>query len=200
MFLDDPPRDEAVNRIYDDVVEESGYLSNYAKAWAWRPDIWRAFTDARSLATRDIGLNSRELAVLISAAVSGAADSYCSLAWGTTLSRESDEQVAAGVVSGQLPEELGRREVALVNWARQVTRDPLATTAEDAEELRAAGFTDREVFGITALIAFRVAFSSINAAVGSQPDLQLSEAAPPQVREAAVAFGRPVASEPSPDL
>src|SRR3954447_12196030 len=198
MFLEDPPRDEAVNTIYRDIVEESGYLSNYAKAWAWRPDIWRAFTDARSMATRDIGLNRRELAVVIAAAVSGAADSYCSLAWGTTLSRETDEYVAAGVLSGQTPGELSHREVVLVNWARKVARDASSTSRTDIDELKAVGLSDREIFGISALVAFRMAFSSVNAAVGSRPDLQLSEAAPSEVRDAAVAFGRPVASDRSP--
>jgi uncharacterized peroxidase-related enzyme len=197
MFLEEPPRDEAVTAIYEDIVDESGYLSNYVKAWAWRPDIWHAFTDARSMATRDVGLSRRELAVVIAAAVSGADDSYCSLAWGTTLSRETDEQVAAGVVSGQTPEELTQREVALVNWARKVARDASSTNRADIDGLKAVGFSDREIFGITALIAFRMAFSSVNAAVGSYPDLQLSEAAPPQVRGAAVAFGRPVASDRS---
>ena len=41
-------------------------------------------------------------------------------------------------------------------------------------------------------MAFRHAFSMINDALGAQPDWQLADAAPPEVREA-ITRGRPVA-------
>ena len=78
-----------------------------------------------------------------------------------------------------------------MNWARKVAGDASSTSTDDIDGLKAVGLTDREIFGITALVAFRMAFSSVNAAVGSHPDLQLSEAAPSEVRDAAVGFGRP---------
>jgi hypothetical protein len=74
-------------------------------------------------------------------------------------------------------------------------RDPNATTKADIERLRELGLGDREIFEATVLVAFRLAFSTINDALGAAPDKQLADTAPAPVR-AAVDYGRP----PSPVL
>ena len=53
-----------------------------------------------------------------------------------------------------------------------------------------AGLADREIFEATAYVAFRLAFSTVNDALGAQPDEELVAEAPPEVR-AAVTYGRP---------
>jgi hypothetical protein len=55
---------------------------------------------------------------------------------------------------------------------------------------------DYEIFEATAFIAFRLAFSAINDALGAAPDKQLADAAPGPVR-AAVSYGRPPFRAPS---
>jgi alkylhydroperoxidase family enzyme len=70
-----------------------------------------------------------------------------------------------------------------------VAGDPNGTTAADVEALRAAGFDDAQVLAITVFVAQRLAFSTVNDALGAQPDDQLVAAAPEPVR-AAVTFGR----------
>lgn len=76
-----------------------------------------------------------------------------------------------------------------MDWSRQVVKDPNATTQADVDRLRKAGLSDREIFEATTWIAFRMAFSTINDALGAPPDLQLAEDAPRLVREA-VSYGR----------
>ena len=83
-----------------------------------------------------------------------------------------------------------------MDWARQVVRDPNATTGDDVERLRAAGLGDR-IFEATAYIAFRLALSTVNDALGAAPDKQLADAASDQVRHA-VTYGRAPSAEPSP--
>ena len=117
-------------------------------------------------------------------------DSYCSLAWGVRLAGMSDEETAAAVLRGD-EAALSERETALADWSRRVVTDPNATTEADAQRLRDAGLSDREIFEATTLIAFRLAFSTVNDALGARPDAQLAEKAPKLVREA-VTFGRPV--------
>ena len=84
---------------------------------------------------------------------------------------------------------LSEREAALASWARKVVLDPNATTAEEVQALRTAGLSDREIFEATAFIALRLAFSTVNDALGAQPDRQLVETSPPEVR-AAITYGR----------
>ena len=54
------------------------------------------------------------------------------------------------------------------------------------------GVDDREIFEATAFVAFRLAFSTVNDALGAAPDKQLADDAPHAVRDA-VSFGRPPA-------
>ena len=61
-------------------------------------------------------------------------------------------------------------ERVLARWARQIARDPNSTTAADVEALRAAGFDDAQILAITVYVALRIAFSSVNDALGAQPD------------------------------
>jgi alkylhydroperoxidase family enzyme len=85
-------------------------------------------------------------------------------------------------------------DAALARWARQVVHDPNGATAADVEALRAAGLDDAQILAITAFVALRLAFSTVNDALGTRPDAELAAAAPAEVG-AAVAFGRPAEAD-----
>jgi uncharacterized peroxidase-related enzyme len=187
-FLEEPPASETTERLYADDVETDGYIGNVTRLWCWRPEVHEQFFGLLGLVRKESSLSEREVAVIVTATVSARRDSYCALAWGSRLAKLADDETAAAVIAGD-DEALTERERALAEWARQTVRDPNATTAEDVERLRSAGLSDREIFEATAYIAFRLAFSTVNDALGANPDLQLSDEAPARVR-AAVAFGR----------
>jgi len=147
---------------------------------------------ARNQLTAQSTLSKRELAVLVCAAAAELGDSYCSLAWGRTLAEAAGASLAAAVIGNTTCEALSEREAALATWAKAVIADPNATVPTDVDALRKAGLSDREIFEATAFVAFRSAFSTVNDALGIEPDRQLVERAPSEVR-AAVGFGRPAA-------
>ncbi|HEY7982486.1 MAG TPA: hypothetical protein VID19_13520, partial [Candidatus Eremiobacteraceae bacterium] len=118
-------------------------------------------------------------------------DSSCSIAWGTKLADLSDVATAAALLRGNDAPALTERERALQAWASSVVSDPNSTTREDVAAMRAAGLTDAEIFDATALVAFRLAFSTVNDALGTPPDQKLAQAAPAPVL-ASVTFGRTV--------
>jgi len=95
------------------------------------------------------------------------------------------------VLHGQPLDGLGKCEAALADWVRKVVADANTTTREDVDGLRRAGFSEREIFESTALVGFRIAFSTVNHAPGAQPDAPLAVAAPPPVCQS-LNFGRPV--------
>lgn len=196
MFLPEPPPSAAVDAAYANDVEHNGYVDNNTRLWSHRPDVAAGFTELRSRLTAGSTLTERELAVLLVAAVSVRADSYCALAWGTRLARLADQDVAAAVVAGDSPAELTPREAALASWARAVAADPNATDQAGVDRLLNAGLTAREVFEATAFVAFRLAFSTVDNALGAEPDLQLARSAPAPVRDA-VTFGRAPAATAS---
>lgn len=191
MFLRTPSPNDANLALYARDVADDGYVSNFSRLWAWRPDVFNAFVRLRSLLNEQAGLSLRERSVLVCATAANLRDSYCALAWGIALASESDPMTAAAILQREEALALTAREKALAAWAGQVVRDPNATTADDVDRLRAAGLTDQEIFDVTVFIAFRLAFSTVNDALGANPDGQLAAAAPAAVRDA-VAYGRSV--------
>ena len=189
MFLQDAPDNEAVARLYQGDMDKRGFVMNYNRAWAWRPDVADAFLGLRSLVTSLSSLSPREQAVLTCAMASTLGDSYCSLAWGKMLAAASDPSTAAAVLSASGSTALTAREAALAAWARKVVDNPNGTTPGDLDGLRAAGCSEKDIFEATIFVAFRLAFSTINDALGVEPDRQIAEAAPPEVRKA-VGYGR----------
>jgi alkylhydroperoxidase family enzyme len=140
-------------------------------------------------------LTFRQRGILVTAAASALGDSYCSLAWGGKLGRAADASIAAGVLNGS-DAGLTDQEKAMAAWARKVARDPNATTSSDIQALRDSGLDDGQIFAITAFVALRLAFSAINDSLGAQPDAQLAQSLPQEVREAVI-YGRPVSQAPA---
>lgn len=193
MYLSEPTPDDAVRSLYQDDLSGDGYVMNLTRLWAWRPELLRSYVSVRAAAVADSGLSDREIALLVVASAAARRDSYCSLAWGSRLAGSADADTAAEVIGGGT-DRLSEREAALADWASRVAADPNSTTEADVERLRAAGLDDAQIFGATLFVALRMAFSTVNGALGAQPDHQLAAAAPAEVL-AAIDFGRPFAEK-----
>jgi alkylhydroperoxidase family enzyme len=96
------------------------------------------------------------------------------------------------VVRGAEAEGLSAREGAKTRWSEQMVRYPNGATFKQIGDLKAAGLADREVFEATVYIAFRLAFSTVNDALGAQPDSLLVAETPPDVRASATCGRQPV--------
>ena len=166
-----------------------GYVMNLTRVWAHQPATKQALMDVIGMAGASLTLRQR--GILVAAAASTLGDAYCSLAWGGKLAAEADATVAAAVLRGD-DDGLDESERALASWARQLARDPNATTAADVDGLRSAGFDDAQIFAVTTFAALRIAFSTVNDALGVRPDHELLDRVPGAV-VAEVTFGRPVA-------
>jgi uncharacterized peroxidase-related enzyme len=189
MFLSEPNTAESAAYLEKDRAR-SGYVMNLQRAWAWRPDVAEGFSRLRTQLTERTSLTPREIALLACTTARVLGDSYCSLAWGTTLAGMRGAATVAQVLQGLDPPTSTARELALRRWAEQIVRDPNAASATQVEKLRTAGLSDREIFEATVHVAFRLAFSTVNDALGALPDHELVTAAPAQIR-AAVTYGRP---------
>jgi len=189
-FLQVPETSPPVQRLYDEDVEDLGYVMNASRLWAHQPEALGALFDVMRQAIAAASLTFRERGVLVCATASALGDAYCSLAWGGKLASVAGAGVAAGVLQGD-DDVLEPSERALARWARQVTRDPDATAPADVQALRDVGYGDAQILALTVFVGLRIAFSSVNDALGAHPDAQLARSVPEAVR-AAVTFGRPV--------
>ncbi len=190
-FLEEPLPSPGAQRLFDDDVKGLGYVMNLTRLWAHDPAARDALSELLGHVTRTGSLTHRQRAILITCCASTLGDSYCSLAWGKKLAEDADAEVAGRVLRGD-DAALDNSERALARWARQLARDPNLTTAADVHGLRGAGFDDTQIFAITMYTALRIAFSTVNDALGVLPDRQLGVEVPAEVRNA-VDFGRAIA-------
>jgi alkylhydroperoxidase family enzyme len=177
--------------VFDDDLEKLGFVMNASRLWAYQPSLQVRIFELLGSIVEEHQLTFRQRGILVAACASAFGDSYCSLAWGTKLAAATDAETAAGVLLG---EDLGltAAERALAEWARKVARDPNGTDAADVRSLRDAGWTDEQIFAITVFVALRVAFSTVNDALGARPDTNYRTLAPPPVLNA-ITYGRPIA-------
>ncbi|WP_122818918.1 carboxymuconolactone decarboxylase family protein [Nocardioides pantholopis] len=187
-FLGDAPETADARALYDDDRSSYGYVMDLSHLWAHHPPAHQQLFALLEELVEAGGLTLRQRAILVVSGAATVGDSYCSLAWGGKLATVTDPDLAAAVLRGS-DDGLSPAEHAMATWARTVARDPNATTAADVEELRAAGWTDRQVFAITTFVALRAAFSTVNDALGAVPDPELRAGVPLQVRDA-VTWGR----------
>lgn len=177
-----------VRRMFDHDVEQVGYVMNLSRVWAHHPELHSGLFEVMNQAARAASLSFRQRGVLVVACAATFGDAYCSLAWGKKLADVADSELAGGVVRGD-DTPLDATERALAGWARAMTRAPSATVGADLEPLRAAGYDDARILAITLFVALRLAFATVNDALGVLPDRTLLENAPEPVR-AAVTYGR----------
>lgn len=190
-----PPLTPEAQALFDEDQEELGYVMNVSRLWSYQPGTVTELFELMRHALADAGLTPRQRGILVCAAASSLGDSYCSLAWGSKLSKAASPAIAAAIIredDGELTDD----ERVMAAWARKVVRDPNATTSADLQALQNAGFDDSQVFAMTVFVALRLAFSTVNDALGATPDAQLQHDAPEQV-VAAVDFGRPVDAAPT---
>lgn len=189
-FLALPDTTEQAQALYDEDAADVGFVTNAARLWAYQPDACQALFDLMETAFVRSRLSFRQRGVLVAACASTLGDAYCSLAWGTKLATAADPATAAAVLAGD-DSRLSEQEKALAGWARQAVRDPNAATAANVQQLRDAGIDDEQIFAVTLFVALRLAFATVNDALGARPDAGWAARAPVEVREA-VTFGRAV--------
>jgi uncharacterized peroxidase-related enzyme len=189
-FLSEPRATPEVRKLYDGDLAGDGYVMNLTRVWAHLPEVQELMDGIIGQVTRSGGLSMRERGILVAATASALGDSYCSLAWGRRLADETGPEVAASVLRGE-DDGLADAERALAEWARKVTDDPNGTTREDVQALREVGYDDRRIVAITVYVGLRLAFSTVNDALGALPDAELAERVPREVQDA-VGYGRPL--------
>jgi alkylhydroperoxidase family enzyme len=194
-FLDAPETTAEAQRIFDEDVADLGFVMNASRLWAYQPVTMKGLFDLLRQANATDRLSLRQRSILVAACASAFGDSGCSLAWGSKLADATDADTAASVLGGR-DEGLSASEQAMARWARKVARNPNDTTAVDVQALRDVGFTDSQIFTITVFVALRLAFSTVNDALGMLPDAAFRTIAPGAVIEA-VTFGRAIDEEPS---
>ena len=179
-----------VAEIYQRQRAASGYVPESMRALTSRPDLLPAYTRFVEVIRGGFTLSPRDWRLITLIAARHVPSTYCSLAYGKNLLGDFDSQDEVLAVQRDFRRAgLSDRDVAMLAYAEQITRDASQVGPPDIERLRAHGFSDAQISDIALCAAFRSFISRFFDAVGATPDDEY-RALDPSFREA-LTVGRP---------
>ena len=187
--IDTPSEEEATGEtaaVYERERERVGYVPNYARVFASRPDVYQAWRGLIGAIIENADFRRFELATF--AAARGLRSTYCALAHGSVLAKQFYDNDAVVALPGGLDE----ADAAIMAFAEKVARDAASVTRDDVERLRQLGLRDEEIVDVVLAAAARGFFSTVLDALGAEPDAVYDELEP-SFRDALV-VGRPLTS------
>jgi uncharacterized peroxidase-related enzyme len=191
-FVELAPEDAEgdVASIYEREVASWGFLPNYARALALRPEVYEAWRSLIGAVRRDMDPRRYELATV--AAATTLRSSYCTIAHSLRLEEQFYEPAQVrDIIVDRAAASLDDVDVAVMQFAETVARDATAVTEGDVARLRDLGLSDRDVADVAFAAAARAFFTKSLDALGVQPDAELGSRLPPELRDV-VEVGRPI--------
>jgi alkylhydroperoxidase family enzyme len=136
-------------------------------------------------------MDRRRFELVTFAAANALRSTLCSLAHGERLTEFLSMEDVEAIARGETPKSLSAAEAAMIVFGRKVASDASAVTADDVELLKRHGFTDAEIFDISAAAAARSFWTKILDSLGVEADAPF-RAMSPEFRDA-LTVGRPIA-------
>jgi uncharacterized peroxidase-related enzyme len=115
-------------------------------------------------------MDKRRFELVTVAAATAVRSTYCSLAHGKALTEFYSSDEVIRIVADDDSSPLGEAEQAMFRFARKVARDASRVTAGDVERLKAHGFSDAEIFDISAAATARTFFAQLCEGLGAVGD------------------------------
>src|SRR6476469_4040614 len=150
----------AIDKLPDDirsrllaVQEKSGFVPNVFLALAHRPPEFRAFFAYHdALMDKEGGLTKAEREMIVVATSGANQCQYCVVAHGAILRvRAKDPRVADQVAVNYRKADITARQKTLLDFAIKVSRQSEEIGDADLEAMRAAGFTDDDIWDAGAI-------------------------------------------------
>ena len=148
--------EEQVESYLKIVKEKIGFVPNVLAAFAKFPKQFEGFTKLyNSLMLGESGLTKLEREMIAVTVSSENHCFYCLVAHGSAVRELSNdpqlgERIAANFRSAELP----RRQEELLSFAKKLTRDPSEIGEQERKKLRNVGYTDRDIWDISAIVGF----------------------------------------------
>ena len=153
--------------------EKLGFVPNVLRAYAFAPAKLQAFADMyNDLMLAESGLSKLEREMIAVAVSSVNHCYYCLTAHGAAV-RQLSGNPALGeqlVMNYRAAEGLTPKQVAMLDFADKLTRNPHAIVEADRQALRDAGFSDPDIWDIAAVASFFNMSNRMAAAVDMRPN------------------------------
>jgi uncharacterized peroxidase-related enzyme len=164
---------ERQQAYFDRCDEKLGFVPNVLRAYAFAPAKLQAFADMyNDLMLAESGLSKLEREMIAVAVSSVNHCYYCLTAHGAAV-RQLSGNPALGeqmVMNYRAAEGLTPKQVAMLDFADKLTRNPHAIVEADRQALRDAGFSDPDIWDIAAVASFFNMSNRMAAAVDMRPN------------------------------
>ena len=146
--------EDQVKNYLEIVQQKLGFIPNVLAAFAKFPKQFEGFTKLyNALMLGESGLTKLEREMIAVTVSSENHCFYCLVAHGSAvreLSKDPQlgERIAANFRSAELP----KKQEELLNFTKKLTKDPSEISENDRKKLRDVGYTDRDIWDISAIV------------------------------------------------
>ena len=146
--------EDQVKNYLEIVQQKLGFIPNVLAAFAKFPKQFEGFTKLyNALMLGESGLSKLEREMIAVTVSSENHCFYCLVAHGSAVRELSNdpqlgERIAANFRSAELP----KKQEELLNFTKRLTKDPSEIGENDRKKLRDVGYTDRDIWDISAIV------------------------------------------------
>jgi uncharacterized peroxidase-related enzyme len=146
--------EDQVENYLNIVNEKIGFIPNVLAAFAKFPKQFEGFTKLyNSLMLGESGLTKLEREMIAVTVSSENHCFYCLVAHGSAVRELSnDPQLGERIAANFRSAELTEKQLQLLIFTKKLTRDPSEISESDRKKLREVGYTDRDIWDISAII------------------------------------------------
>jgi uncharacterized peroxidase-related enzyme len=162
----------AMQAYFDKCDAKIGFVPNVLRAHAFdnaKLEAFVAFYNDLMLAPSGLSKLEREMIAVVVSSVNRCY--YCLTAHGAAVRQLSgDPALGELLVMNWRAAELPLRHRAMLGFADKLTREPHAMEAADRDDLRSAGFSERDIWDISAVAAFYNMSNRLASATDMRPN------------------------------
>ncbi len=172
LKLKPAPLSPAMAKQFRLAQERLGFVPNVFKAFAFDMAKLEAFVAYRNdLMLGESGLSKLDREMIATVVSSQNRCFYCITAHGASVRLLSGEPVLGEMMVQNYREaDLSARQRAMLDFALKLTIEPWTIEEPDRERLRAAGFSDRDIWDIAAVAAFYNMTNRLASATDMRPN------------------------------
>ena len=166
------PLPPATQKYFDICQDKLGMVPNVLQAYAFDIDKLNAFTAMyNDVMLADSGLSKleREMIAVVVSSINRCY--YCQVAHGAAVRQLSgDPQLGEMMVMNYRVADLNARQKAMLDFAALLTTASASVEETDRQNLRAVGFSDRDIFDIAAVTGFYNMSNRVASAIDMRPN------------------------------
>lgn len=166
------PLPPETQKYFDICIDKLGMVPNVLRAYAFDIDKLNSFTALyNDLMLAESGLTKleREMIAVVVSSINRCW--YCQVAHGAAVRQLSGKpELGEAMVMNWRMADLDARQRAMLAFAEKVTKESSTVEEADRDTLRAAGFSDRDIWDIASVTGFFNMTNRIASATGMQPN------------------------------